>query len=762
MTFVLSYDHNRFVLVGCGVEATLSSHAAGGDSIVTSCRTSTCEMQNDPRHWVPTRGGGCDDCSGDGCSQANISMFYPSYIVDVWGYTASSPFMDVAVLVAEKRWIEGVWCRLGGPWWPPPYPDLSEVPVVLEWAINSTLPVYPGIVPDYVSRCPSAGACNSSHSRLCVDKNSVLRSGYACQRAPGYHGNPYLEDGCQGWIMYSFALCFPFMIFDSKTFSLKVVLHRIKHIDTSNNNCILCSFFSSPGAPLLWFTGIDIDECQDPDIYPCYGDVCINVPGMYQCPKRKSSEGLSIGLGLGFGSGALLLVLALGTILVVRRIMVRRKEMVRQRFFTQNRGQLLQKLVCQRTDIGERMIITLEELEKATNNFDKSCEIGCGAHGTVYKGILSSQDVVAIKKSKIVVQKEIDDFINEINQRNITKLIGCCLETEVPLLVFEFISNGTLHSHLHVRAPISLSWRDRLRIATPIIHRDIKSPNILLDRNLSVKLSDFGASRYIPIDQEGIHTAVQGTLGYLDPMYHITGNLTEKSDVYSFGVLLIELLTRKKPVSYRSSQGLALANHFVTLLSENNLEEILDPQVMREGNGEVIDICLLAAMCVKPIGEERPAMRHIEMTLENIQASKDFSSDMADDDISSEIIRHGVGIDLGVEEKLASTVTHIMLSSNAANAQAKNSSTPAIRNVYRAPRSSASIAMLLSTNTLASQYTGLNTAPSTAVRAMRSTARLRLPFIIRHARPTTAPAEPWLSAGSATATAKPSEQTKDK
>lgn len=334
--------------------------------------------------------------------------------------------------------------------------------------------------------------------------------------------------------------------------------------------------------------------------------------------------------------------------------------MLKRHFFLKNRGQVLQQLVSQRADIAERMVITLEEIEKATNNFDKTRELGGGGHGVVYKGILSDLHVVAIKKPKRVVQKEIDEFINEvailsqINHRNVVKLYGCCLETEVPLLVYEFISNGTLYEHLHVEGPRSLSLDDRLRIATetakslaylhstasiPIIHRDIKSANILLDDTLMAKVADFGASRYIPMDRSGVTTMVQGTIGYLDPMYFYTQRLTEKSDVYSFGVILIELWTRKKPFAYISTDGEGLVAHFSALFAEGNLSQILDQQVIDEGGKEVEEVAALAKACVQLRGEDRPTMRQVELTLEGLPVYRKY---MVDSVSAQEFERNGI------------------------------------------------------------------------------------------------------------------------
>lgn len=355
--------------------------------------------------------------------------------------------------------------------------------------------------------------------------------------------------------------------------------------------------------------------------------------------NRRLAAGIIFSIGV--GSGITLLLLVLAVVFATKKAKDQKAKRMKAYFFKQNRGLLLQQLVDK--DIAERMIFSLEELEKATNKFDGARILGGGGHGTVYKGILSDQHVVAIKKSKTVIKREIDEFINEvailsqINHRNVVKLFGCCLETEVPLLVYEFIPNGTLYAHLHTDGPQSLSWKDRLRVAsevasslaylhsdavTSIIHRDIKTSNILLDDRLTAKVSDFGASRGIAIDHSGVTTAIQGTYGYLDPEYYYTGRLTEKSDVYSFGVMLVELLTRKKPSVYIPSEGVSLVAHFILLLNQDRLTEILDAQVSEEAGDSVNEVAQLAATCLRMKGEDRLTMRHVETKLQGLRSAE--------------------------------------------------------------------------------------------------------------------------------------------
>ena len=302
---------------------------------------------------------------------------------------------------------------------------------------------------------------------------------------------------------------------------------------------------------------------------------------------------------------------------------------------------LQQKISSHRAEAFK--IFTAEELKRATDNYNVNKVLGQGGFGIVYKGVLPNNRIVAIKKSKVVDTSQIEQFVNEvdilsqINHRNVVKLLGCCLEAEVPLLVYEFVSNGTLSHHIHDTDDVPfMSLRDRLRIAEeiadalsylhsaasmPIFHRDIKSANILLDNNFNAKVSDFGASRLVPIDQTQIATLVQGTFGYLDPEYFQTGQLTSKSDVYSFGVVLAELLTGQKPVCFnRTEEERNLAMYFLLAMKENRLLQVVDNRILKEGREEQLTaIARLVKHCVRLKGEERPTMKEVVVELRGLR-----------------------------------------------------------------------------------------------------------------------------------------------
>ncbi|KAG8362858.1 hypothetical protein BUALT_BualtUnG0030500 [Buddleja alternifolia] len=375
-------------------------------------------------------------------------------------------------------------------------------------------------------------------------------------------------------------------------------------------------------------------------------DIKCNNPA-YMCRgSRVQIMFISIGSGLGG------LILLLGLWMSIKAIRRRVKAIRKRKFFKRNGGLLLQQQLSSSNDnsLEKTKLFSSNELAQASDQYNENRVLGRGGQGTVYKGMLTDGRIVAIKKSKRLDEGDLEVFINEvvivsqINHRNVVKLLGCCLETEVPMLVYEFIPNGTLHQHIHdPNEEFPLSWDMRVRItteiagvlaylhsatSTPIYHRDIKSTNILLDEKYNAKISDFGTSRSIAIDQTHLTTRVLGTFGYLDPEYFRSSQFTDKSDVYSFGVVMVELLTGEKAVtSMRAETGSSLAMHFLDSMEENNLFDILDAKVLKEGRREEIEaIAELARRCLHLNGKRRPTMREVAVELEGIRLKREGSS----------------------------------------------------------------------------------------------------------------------------------------
>lgn len=293
-------------------------------------------------------------------------------------------------------------------------------------------------------------------------------------------------------------------------------------------------------------------------------------------------------------------------------------------------------------------IYPYKEIEKATNGFSDKQKLGTGAYGTVYSGKLRNGEWVAIKRINHRYDTDsIEQVMNEINllssvsHPNLVRLLGCSVDKDDQILVYEFMPNGTLAQHLQKERGNGLPWPVRLTIATetaqaisylhsamnpPIYHRDIKSSNILLDYNFKTKVADFGLSRLGIIESSHISTAPQGTPGYLDPQYHQNFHLSDKSDVYSFGVVLVEIITSLKAIDFsRERNDVNLASLAIDRIGRGCLDEIIDPLLKRNKDistfNSIHKVAELAFRCLAFDSDVRPPMTEVLVELEQIKAS---------------------------------------------------------------------------------------------------------------------------------------------
>lgn len=291
-----------------------------------------------------------------------------------------------------------------------------------------------------------------------------------------------------------------------------------------------------------------------------------------------------------------------------------------------------------------------DELAEATDGFAERKMLGDGGFGMVYEGTLAcSGEKVAVKRLYSENTRRLEQFLNEIrilsalSHPNLVRLCGfCCESYEELLLVYEFASNGTLADNVHGMASKGLLWETRLSIALetaraleylhtrepPILHRDVKSSNILLDDNFHAKLADFGLSRLgaDPMTATHVSTAPQGTPGYVDPQYQQCYQLTDKSDVYSFGVVLMEVISGKVAVDMsRDQMEINLSSLAVAKIQTGALDELIDPclEVSRYSaiKEMVTRVAELAFQCLARVKDDRPSMDKVARTLQEITDS---------------------------------------------------------------------------------------------------------------------------------------------
>ncbi|KAL0458935.1 UNVERIFIED_CONTAM: putative LRR receptor-like serine/threonine-protein kinase [Sesamum latifolium] len=353
--------------------------------------------------------------------------------------------------------------------------------------------------------------------------------------------------------------------------------------------------------------------------------------GLFEFHPSSSSinKGALAGIIIGTIAGSVTLSALVSLLILRRRI---------QKHHRSSKRHLLSRISIKIDGVKD---FTYAETALATNNFSSSSLVGQGGYGKVYRGTLADGTVVAIKRAQEGSLQGEKEFLTEIellsrlHHRNLVSLIGYCDEEGEQMLIYEFMSNGTLRDHLSgkFKAPMSFSMRLRTALGAargilylhteanpPIFHRDIKTTNILLDSKYTAKVADFGLSRLAPVPElEGavpahVSTVVKGTPGYLDPEYFLTHKLTDKSDVYSLGVVFMELLTGMHPISH----GKNIVREVKTAYRSGMIFSVIDDWMGSYPSECVEKFVILALKCCQDETDERPSMAVVVRELENI------------------------------------------------------------------------------------------------------------------------------------------------
>ncbi|WVZ75089.1 hypothetical protein U9M48_023179 [Paspalum notatum var. saurae] len=284
---------------------------------------------------------------------------------------------------------------------------------------------------------------------------------------------------------------------------------------------------------------------------------------------------------------------------------------------------------------------TLKELETATGMFADENVIGEGGYGIVYHGVLEDGTHVAVKNllnNRGQAEKEFKvevEAIGRVRHKNLVRLLGYCAEGNQRMLVYEYVDNGNLEQWLHGDVgPVSpLTWENRMKIILgtakglmylheglepKVVHRDVKSSNILLDKNWNAKLSDFGLAKLLGSERSYVTTRVMGTFGYVAPEYAGTGMLNETSDIYSFGILIMEIISGRVPVDYNRPPGeVNLVDWLKMMVSSRNSDGVVDPKIPQKPTSRSVKKALLVALrCVDPDARKRPKIGHVIHMLE--------------------------------------------------------------------------------------------------------------------------------------------------